>query len=79
MLSVDFAEIEQRQHTVDLASTAEVLSAAARSLEAAGADFFLIRTNTMHRVAEQVEAAVNIPLLHIAEATGEQLIQDGDH
>jgi aspartate racemase len=53
------------------------LSAAARSLEAAGADFFLICTNTMHKVAEHVEAAVNIPLLHIADATGKQLVKDG--
>lgn len=77
MVSVDFAEIEQLQHTGDWDKTADILSSAARSLEAAGADFFLICTNTMHRVAEQVEAAVNIPLLHIADATGEQLIEDG--
>ena len=74
---MDFAEIEQLQHTGDWDKTADILSAAARALEAAGADFFLICTNTMHIVAEQVEAAVNIPLLHIADATGEQLIHDG--
>jgi aspartate racemase len=77
MISVDFAEIEQLQHQGEWDKTADILSAAARSLEAAGADFFLICTNTMHKVAEQVEAAVNIPLLHIADATGQQLIEDG--
>jgi aspartate racemase len=77
MVSVDFAEIEQLQHSGDWDKTADILSAAACSLEAAGADFFLICTNTMHIVAEQVEAAVNIPLLHIADATAQQLIQDG--
>jgi aspartate racemase len=77
MVSVDFAEIEQLQHSGDWDKTADRLSAAACSLEAAGADFFLICTNTMHIVAEQVEAAVNIPLLHIADATAQQLIQDG--
>ncbi len=77
MVSVDFAEIEQLQHAGDWDKTADILSAAARSLEAAGADFFLICTNTMHKVAKQVEAAVNIPLLHIADATGKQLVKDG--
>jgi aspartate racemase len=77
MVSVDFAEIELLQHSEDWDQTADILSAAARALEAAGADFFLICTNTMHKVAKQVEAAVSIPLLHIADATGEQLIQDG--
>jgi len=55
---------------------AEVLADAARRLEAAGADFFLIGTNTMHRVADEVAAAVRIPLLHIADATAEVLQQD---
>ena len=77
MVSVDFAEIEQLQHAGDWDKTANILSVAARSLEAAGADFFLICTNTMHKVAEHVEAAVNIPLLHIADATGKQLVKDG--
>jgi len=77
LISVDFAEIEQLQHAGDWDKTADILSAAARALEAAGADFFLICTNTMHIVAEHVEAAVNIPLLHIADATGEQLMHDG--
>lgn len=52
------------------------MSKATKSLEAAGADFFLICTNTMHKVASQVSDAVNIPLLHIADATGTQLVAD---
>jgi aspartate racemase len=76
MYSVDFAPIEQLQHTGDWDAAAEVLADAARRLEAGGADFFLIGTNTMHRVADQVRSAVNIPLLHIADATAEALRQD---
>ena len=77
MISVDFAEIEQLQHKGEWHKTAEILSAAAQSLEKAGADFFLICTNTMHKVAEQVQQSVNIPLLHIVDATAQQLIKDG--
>lgn len=73
LYSVDFAEIECLQHTGQWDKTAEILAQAAKSVEAAGADFFLICTNTMHKVADQVRAAVNIPLVHIADATGEQL------
>jgi aspartate racemase len=76
MVSVDFAEIEALQHQGDWQKTADILSDAATSLEAAGADFFLICTNTMHLVASQVADAVNIPLLHIADATGAQLVTD---
>ncbi len=77
MYSVDFAPIEELQHAGDWDATAEILADAARRLEAGGADFFLIGTNTMHRVAEQVAAAVEIPLLHIADATAEVLLEDG--
>ena len=75
--SVDFAPIEACQHAGDWDATAEILSDAAQSLQAGGADFFLIATNTMHKVADTVSASVAIPLLHIAEATGEVLQQDG--
>ena len=54
---------------------AEILIKAAKQVEAAGADYLLICTNTMHKLAEQVQAAVAIPLLHIADAVGENLIQ----
>ena len=77
LYSVDFAEIERLQHTGEWDETAEILAEAARSVEAAGADFFMICTNTMHKVAEKVEQAVEIPLLHIADATAHKLIEDG--
>jgi aspartate racemase len=76
LVSVDFAEIEALQHQGDWQKTAIILSDAAKSLEAAGADFFLICTNTMHKVASQVVDAVSIPLLHIADATGAQLVSE---
>jgi len=77
LYSVDFEPIEQLQHRGDWDGTAEILCRAAQSVAAAGADFLLICTNTMHRVAPQVEAAINIPLLHIADATAEQLLAAG--
>ena len=76
MYSVDFAPIEKLQHVGDWDGAADVLVDAARRLEAGGADFFLIATNTMHYVADTVSAAVNIPLLHIADATADVLAQD---
>ena len=75
MFSVDFAPVEQLQHAGDWDGAADILIDAARRLEAAGADFFLIATNTMHQVAESVAAAVSIPLLHIADATADILLQ----
>lgn len=75
MNSVDFAEIEQRQHKGDWNGTAEILCNAAKAIEAGGADFLLIATNTMHKVAPQIESAINIPLLHIADATADQLLE----
>ena len=69
MVSVDFEEIEQLQHNGDWETTSVILSRAARSIEAAGADFLLICTNTMHKVAPEIEQAISIPLLHIADAT----------
>ena len=74
--SVDFAPIEALQHAGDWDAAAEILSHAAQSLEAGGADFFLICTNTMHKVAHIVEKSVNIPLLHIADATANALLAD---
>ncbi|MEM7562793.1 MAG: aspartate/glutamate racemase family protein [Pseudomonadota bacterium] len=73
MHSVDFAPIEEMQHVGDWDGTADVLIDAAKRLESGGADFFLIATNTMHQVADQVKKSVNIPLLHIADATGSAL------
>ncbi|APE30382.1 aspartate/glutamate racemase [Halomonas aestuarii] len=77
LYSVDFAEIEALQHRGDWAATAEILVSAARALEAAGADFLILCTNTMHIVAPQIEQAVALPLLHLADATASVLIEDG--
>ncbi|SEG08016.1 aspartate/glutamate racemase family protein [Marinobacterium lutimaris] len=77
LYSVDFAEIETLQHQGNWPATADILCAAARSLEAAGADFILICTNTMHKVAAEVAQAVSIPLLHLADATANTLLDDG--
>jgi len=76
LYSVNFAEIERLQHEGDWDKTASILCAAAQSVEAGGADFLLICTNTMHKVAADIEAAISIPLLHIADATAKALIQD---
>ena len=75
MYSVDFEPIEKLQHAGDWVAAARVLIDAAQRLQAGGADFFLIGTNTMHQVADSVAAAVDIPLLHIADATAEVLIE----
>jgi aspartate racemase len=73
MFSVEFQEIEVLQREGRWDESAQILSQAAERIEAAGADFLLICTNTMHKVAPQVEAAIHIPLLHIADATAEAI------
>ena len=73
LYSVDFDEIERLQHEERWDESGELLARAARMLEAGGADFLVLCTNTMHRVASQIEAAISIPLLHIAEATAERI------
>ncbi|KAA0011128.1 aspartate/glutamate racemase family protein [Billgrantia pellis] len=77
MVSVDFADIEALQHRGEWEACGEALAAAARQVERAGADFLLMGTNTMHKVAPQVEAAIGIPLVHIADATAGRLREDG--
>jgi len=67
--SFDFAEIAERQHHGDWDGAGVLLADAARKLEAGGAEGLLICTNTMHKLARQVQAAVSIPLIHIADAT----------
>jgi len=74
--SVDFAPIEAMQHRGDWQGAAQVLSEAAVSVQAAGADFLLLCTNTMHKVIPQIEAAVDIPILHIADATAAELVAE---
>ncbi|WP_299952972.1 aspartate/glutamate racemase family protein [uncultured Modestobacter sp.] len=69
LASLDFAEVERLQVAGEWAQAGELLAEAARGLEAAGAELLLLCTNTMHKVADQVQDAVGIPLLHLADAT----------
>lgn len=73
LFSVDFQEIEQLQHADRWDEAAEILIRAARALERAGADFLVLATNTMHKVAPEITRAVPLPLLHIADATAERI------
>ncbi|PSS61946.1 aspartate racemase [Ensifer sp. NM-2] len=73
MWSMDFGEIERLQHIGDWSALTGEMTDAARRLEAGGADFLVICTNTMHRMADAVSAAVSIPLLHIADPTAEKI------
>ena len=75
MYSVDFAEIEILQHQGKWGEAAQMLIDAAKNLENSGADFIVLCTNTMHKVADDIQANVKIPLLHIADATA-QLVKD---
>lgn len=77
LYSVDFHEIERFQHAGDWAAAGQALSAVARSLEVAGADFLVLCTNTMHKVAADIQDSVNIPLLHIADPTAERIKSAG--
>jgi aspartate racemase len=77
LYSVDFAEIEALQHQGLWDETATLLTEAAKAVEAGGADFLLICTNTMHKVADDIQAQISIPILHIADATANALIADG--
>ena len=73
LYSVEFDAIEQLQHQGKWKEAATILSTAAKKVECAGADMLLICTNTMHKVAPEVEQAISIPLLHIADATAETI------
>ncbi|MFJ1707281.1 aspartate/glutamate racemase family protein [Kitasatospora sp. NPDC088346] len=77
LYSVDFAEIERLQAAGRWEEAGRVLAAAAKSLEAAGAELLLICTNTMHKVADQVEAATAVPLLHLADTTAGAVLAAG--
>ncbi len=66
--SVDFAEIKPLTEQQDWQGLAEIMCAAAKSIEAGGADCVMIGANTMHKIADEVQAAVNIPVIHIADA-----------
>jgi aspartate racemase len=75
--SVDFEPVARAQHDGDWDATLAVLSEAAQGLARAGAQGLLIATNTMHKVADEVERACGLPLLHIADATAEAILADG--
>jgi aspartate racemase len=75
--SVDFDEIAELQHADDWPATAEILGRAARGLADAGAEGLIIATNTMHKVADDVEAASGLPLIHIADATARAVLDAG--
>jgi aspartate racemase len=77
LYSVDFAPIEAAQVAGDWAGAGRQLAQAAACVQAGGADFLLLCTNTMHCVTDAIEAAIDIPLLHIADATGEALVAAG--
>lgn len=77
LVSVDFYDIERMQQAGDWDAAGALLADAARTLEVAGADFIVLCTNTMHKVAPAIEAAVAIPLLHIADATAAVIKQAG--
>ncbi len=79
LYSVDFAEIEVLQQQGDWEAAGRLLASAAEAVQAAGADFLLIGTNTMHKVAPQIDDAIDIPLLHIADATAQALKHEGMH
>lgn len=77
MYSVDFAEIEMLQHHGKWNEAAKILASAAQSLERGGADFVVLCTNTMHKVADTIAGAIDIPLLHIADPTAEAIRERG--
>lgn len=77
MVSLDFHEVEVLQSKGNWDGAAELLAQASLSIQAGGAEFLLICTNTMHKVAPQIEEQLSIPILHIADATAEKLKLDG--
>ncbi|MYM26809.1 amino acid racemase [Duganella sp. CY15W] len=77
LYSVDFHEVERLQHAGDWDAAGAMMADAARALQAAGADFVVLCTNTMHKVAPAIEAAVHIPLFHIADPTAQEIQRAG--
>ena len=75
--SVDFAEIEQLQTAGEWEAAGRILASEARALEAAGADLVVLCTNTMHTVADAIEAAISVPFVHIAETTASAILSEG--
>jgi aspartate racemase len=79
LVSVDFAEIEPLQHQERWAEQAQLMVAAAQNAERAGADFVILCTNTMHKLADDIQAGIHIPLLHIADVTARKIKSAGIH
>ena len=77
LYSVDFHDVERLQHAGDWPAAGALMAQAARALQSAGADFLVLCTNTMHKVASDIEAAVTIPLLHIADPTAAEIKRAG--
>jgi aspartate racemase len=77
LYSFDFQEIEQLQHQGKWKELTELMVRAAQRLEGAGAELIVICTNTMHKMAEEVQSSVRTPLVHIADATGKEIIEKG--
>jgi aspartate racemase len=77
MYSVNFAEIEPLQHQAKWNEATQLMIAAAKSVERGGADFVIFCTNTMHKVADEVQKHIQIPILHIADATAERIKAQG--
>jgi aspartate racemase len=73
LYSVDFQEIERLQHAGDWTAAGQLLARAGRSLRAGGADFLVLCTNTMHKVAPAIESAAGIPLFHIVDPTAQEI------
>lgn len=79
MVSVDFDDVETLQHQNEWDALTEMMIAAARRIEAGGAELLVICTNTMHKMAPEIQTAIQIPLLHIADAAGEAIRAQGLH
>jgi aspartate racemase len=77
LYSVDFHDIEQLQRSGEWDRAGAMLAAAGQALERAGADFLILCTNTMHKIAPAIESAVRIPLLHIADTTASRIVAAG--
>lgn len=77
LYSVDFAEVEAEQRKEDWTAVGNLLADAAQRLERGGADFVLLGTNTMHKSCAQIEQAIHVPFIHIADATAEALLAKG--
>lgn len=77
LISVDFSEVEELQRNGQWQAAGELMAVAARQAELAGADFLVLCTNTMHKVTADIQSAIHIPFLHIADATAQQIVPSG--